>query len=182
LEQQLVQRYISQQQRRAARAETLPQVSLVAGYGVRDTIDEDDEFRDSFSIGAQLQWRLFDGGASRASADQSEIDVAIAEERFADTRNQVRFEVEQSYFSLQSNFDNIQTATLAVSQANEALRLARLRFGAGVGTQTDVLRSQTELAEAELNLVRAILGYNRSLVALQRAVSNFPSARLTDIR
>lgn len=182
LEQQLVQRYIGQQQRRAARSEVLPQVSLVAGYGVQDTIDENDEVSDNFSIGAQLQWRLFDGGASSASADQSEIDVAIAEERFADTRNQVRFEVEQSYLNLQSNFENIQTATLAVGQANEALRLARLRFGAGVGTQTDVLISQTDLAEAELNLVRAIIGYNRSLVSLRRSVSNYPGSVLTDIR
>ncbi|MBD0334281.1 MAG: TolC family protein, partial [Cyanobacteria bacterium Co-bin13] len=96
--------------------------------------------------------------------------------QFADTRNGVRLEVEQAYFNLVANQDNIGTAELAVEQAREALELAQLRFDAGVGTQLDVLSATRELTEAEGNLVRAILGYNRSLAALERAISNLPAA------
>ncbi|MDX2217261.1 MAG: TolC family protein [Oculatellaceae cyanobacterium bins.114] len=178
LQQQLVQRDISEQQRRAALAALDPQVSLSAAYNVSNLLNQDSGFEDTYELGAQVSITLFDGGAARAQADQQEANIAIAEAQFADARNQVRFEVEQSYLSLQANFENIATTALALQQATEALRLARLRFQAGVGTQTDVLRSQTELTRAEVNQLNAILGYNRSLVQLQRSVSNLASSNL----
>jgi outer membrane protein TolC len=71
-----------------------------------------------------------------------------------------------------ANQENIDTASLAVEQAQEALELANLRFNAGVGTQLDVLSATRELTEAEGNLVTAVLDYNRALARLERAVSN----------
>jgi outer membrane protein TolC len=52
------------------------------------------------------------------------------------------------------------------------LRLAQRRFDAGVGDQLEVLTAQRELTAAQVNLLEAVLGYNRSLVSLERAVSN----------
>lgn len=174
LAQQLLQRDISEQQRRAALSDLGPQVALFANYSVQNVLDENDGFSDQYQFGARLNWSLFEGGAARARANQEEANIAIAETNFADVRNQIRFQVEEAYLTLQSNFENIQTASLAVDTARESLRLARLRFQAGVGTQTDVLRSQTELTRAERNLLTAILDYNRSLASLQRSVSSLP--------
>ena len=115
---------------------------------------------------------LFNGGASRAQARQREIDSAIAEETFSENADQFRFDVEQSFYNLESNKENIATSRVAVAQAEEALELANLRLQAGVGTQLDVLTAQSELTQAESNNITAILGYNRALAAMQRAVSN----------
>jgi outer membrane protein TolC len=41
-----------------------------------------------------------------------------------------------------------------------------------VGTQLDVLSATRELTEAQGNLVRAVLEYNRALARLERSVSN----------
>ena len=180
LEQQLVQREISQQQRRIALSATEPQVSLFAGYNVQNNLSTNSGFNDNFQFGAQFNMRLFDGGAARADADQEEANIATAEAQFASARDLVRFQVEQAYFNLQANFENIQTSTLALQQATESLRLARLRFQAGVGIQSDVLRAQTELTRAEVNRLQAVLGYNRSLADLRRAIGNFPDANLAD--
>lgn len=176
LEQQLVQREINEQQRRIALSQQIPQVGLFAAYNLQDVLDAEDGdgFTDSLSVGAQLRWNIFDGGATQARAEQRERDIEISERQFAETRNFIRFEVEQAYFDLQANQQNIDTAKLAVEQAREALDLAILRFNAGVGTQLDVLTTTRELTEAEANLVRAILGYNNALASLERAVSNLP--------
>lgn len=72
---------------------------------------------------------------------------------------------------LQSNLENVQTTNVALEQAKEALRLGRLRFQAGVGTQTDVINAQNDLIKAEGKRVQAILNYNRALAQLQRAVT-----------
>ena len=174
LEQQLVQREIGEQQRRIALSALGPQVDLFATYGVQDVSTQNNRFTDTYSVGAQVSWTLFEGGAAAARAQQRELDIAIADRQFEETRNGIRLDVEQSYFSLQANRDNIDTAELAVEQAEEALRLAILRFEAGVGTQLDVISAQADLTEAEVNLVDAKIGYNRALAALERATSNLP--------
>lgn len=81
-----------------------------------------------------------------------------------------------------ANQENIQTAALSVESATESLRLARLRFQAGVGTQTDVINSQRDLTDARSRYLQAIVDYNRSLNELQRAVSNWPDGRLFEVR
>ncbi|GBE93228.1 outer membrane efflux protein [Nostoc cycadae WK-1] len=51
------------------------------------------------------------------------------------------------------------------------MNIARIRYQAGVGTQTEVIEAENDLTRAEGNRVTAILDYNRALANLQRAVS-----------
>jgi outer membrane protein TolC len=171
LQQQLTQREISEQQRRAALAAVKPQVGVGLNYSIGNDFSTDNSATTGFSIVGTVRWDIFDGGAARARARQFERDKAIAENQFTDARNQIRLGVEQSYFTLRSTFENVQTAGLSVQQAEEALRLARLRFQAGVGTQTDVINQETALTRARGNQVQAIVGYNRALAQLRRNVS-----------
>jgi len=172
LEQQLAQRNIAEQQRRAALAQLGPQISLAAQYNLNDTFDDGRNFQDGYSLGGNLNLSLFDGGEARARARQQEANIAIAETNFAEQRNQIRFEVEQAFSNLQSNLENIQTTSVALEQSREALRLARLRFQAGVGTQTEVIDAEDDLTQAEGDRVNAILNYNRALAQIQRSISS----------
>ncbi|QIR38071.1 TolC family protein [Tolypothrix sp. PCC 7910] len=171
LQQQLAQRNINEQQRRQALAALGPQVSLIASYQFLDQFNDNISVADGYSVGVRATLNLFDGGAARARAAQARANIAIAETNFAEQRNQIRFQVEQSFSTQQSSLENVQTANAALEQAREALRLARLRFQAGVGTQTDVINSENDLTRAEGNRIRAILDYNRALAQLQRAVT-----------
>ncbi|MCC5658459.1 TolC family protein [Nostoc sp. XA010] len=171
LQQQLAQRNTFEQQRRQSLAELGPQVSLVASYDLLDQFDDNASVTDGYSFGVRATLNVFDGGAARARAAQSRANIAIAETQFAEQRNQIRFQVEQAYSTQQSSLANVQTANTALEQAREALRLARLRFQAGVGTQTDVINSENDLTQAEGNRVTAILDYNRALAQLQRSVT-----------
>lgn len=186
LEQQLVQRDVSKQQRRSIQAGRLPQLSVAAAYNVLGQDPDDPNpfaargWAGGYSIRANLTWSIFDGGAARARVKQRDADIAIAESRFDQLRNQVRREVEQAYFGLESSLENIETSEAGVLQSREALRLARLRFQAGVGTQTDVIQAETDLTRAERNRLSAIVTYNLGLSSLQRAVSNLPTNNLSD--
>lgn len=174
LEQLLVLREFSAQQREIALSATRPEVGLFANYSLQQffTADPTTGLDDGFNIGAQLTWRLYDGGAAQAGAVQDELEIEISETQYSQTRNAIRVAVEEAYFDLQANQENIDTASLAVDQAREALELAQLRFEAGVGTQLDVLSATSDLTQAEGNLVSAKLDYNRALARLERAVSN----------
>ncbi|WP_414542360.1 TolC family protein [Nostoc sp. CCY0012] len=171
LPQQLSQRRISEQQRRQALARLGPQISANGFYNIADRFDDGFSSTDGYSIALRGSLNLFDGGAARASAAQSQVNIAIAETQFASQRDQIRFDVEQFYAQLQSNLENVQTSSVALNQAREALNLARLRFEAGVGTQTDVIFAENDLTRAEGNRVTAILNYNRALANLRRSVA-----------
>jgi len=180
LEQFLVERDLNQTQRQLQLTATRPNLSLFAQYELQSLLDapagSQNNTDDGFALGARLAWRLFDGGAASARASQSDRDIAIDEVEFESARNTIRVQVEEAYYTLQANQANITTANLAVKQASEALDLANLRFNAGVGTQLDVLSATRELTQAQGNLVRAVLDYNRALARLERFVSNLGQA------
>ncbi|VEP11257.1 Outer membrane protein [Hyella patelloides LEGE 07179] len=171
LEQFLLQREINQEQRKIALADIRPQLGIFGTLDFLEVSDDDIDIQSGYTVGAQLQWTLFDGGAAKARARQSDVDVSLTDNGFANQRNQVRLEVEQAFFNLQANEDNINTTEKAVELAEESLRLARLRFQAGVGTQTDVIQAQSSLTTSRGNFLAAIIQYNQSFNELQRAIS-----------
>jgi len=181
LEQFLLQKEISEEQRTIALSSIRPSVSATASYSTSDDFEDDFDISDSYSAGVTLQWQLFDGGAANAGARQAEKSAEIAETSFANERNEIRFAVEQAFFQLKANQSNIGTATKEVELAEESLRLARLRFQAGVGTQTDVIEAQTQLTTARGDLLSSITDYNLSYVSLQREVSNTSDNSLQDL-
>lgn len=181
LEQTLLQREISQEQRTIALSQVRPNLSANAQYNLNDDFEDDFDLTDQYQLGLNLQWRLFDGGAARAGADQADRDREIAETQFANLRNQIRFAVEQAFFQLRSNKNNIATNTKGVRLAEESLRLARLRFQSGVGTQTEVIDAQTALTRARGDRLSSIIDYNQSYADLTRQVSNTPDNGLQDL-
>ncbi|MFM2311808.1 MAG: hypothetical protein RLZZ04_1084 [Cyanobacteriota bacterium] len=174
LEQRLLERDISDDQRTVALSATRPALRASADYTFSDDFEDDSDIGDQYQLGLNLQWRLFDGGAARAGATRAEKDGEIAETQFANQRNQIRFDVEQAFFQLKANQNNIVTNTKAVSLAEESLRLARLRFQSGVGTQTEVIDAQTALTRARGEKLSSIIEYNQSYADLTRQVSNTP--------
>ncbi|MEN9518034.1 MAG: hypothetical protein RLZZ381_622 [Cyanobacteriota bacterium] len=172
LKQFLLEREINFEQRNIALAENRPTVSLVASYDLQEELDDGSDIADGYSVGATVDWAFFDGGAARARANQASTDSEIDRAEFANQRDAIRLEVENAYLSLNANQENITTANEALQMSEESLRLARLRFQAGAGTQTEVIDAQTELTNARGDLLNAIIDYNQSYAELQRATSN----------
>ena len=120
------------------------------------------------STALTASWRLFDGGRARAEYRRSKQAAEESRLNFARTRDQIRFQVESSFFGLRAAIQNIDTTATEVLASRESLRLSQLRVQAGVGVQREVVNSQRDLTQAELKYARAITDYNRNLATLQR--------------
>lgn len=182
LEQQLNQADIYEQERYIALAGIQPKVDFLANYNYQNNFDNSVGLVDGYSFAARVRWTFFDGGRAFAEARRADRNMDLAQTEFARQRNQIRLDVEEAYYTLISTQENISSTRTNVTRFEEALRLARLRFQAGVGTQTDVINAQRDLANARGRFLQAIIGYNQSLNRLQRAVSNLPSNNLYQVR
>jgi len=147
-----------------------PQVTLTSSLDARDNLSNVGGISLGYTLGARVSWQLLDGGVAAARVKQFEADRDTAVNRFEDLLSQIRLEVESSYSTLLSGRERIQTADKAVASASEALRLARLRLTAGVGTQLEVIRAEEDLTQAEVNRSNAIFDFNRARATLDRAV------------
>lgn len=145
---------------RSVRAEYLPTLYLSGGYEYAENRYMVHE--DNWSLIAGVNINLFSGGAS-----SSRIDMAASEVRSLKlTRDKlldgIRLEVKSAYLDLQSSMQKMEVTKTAVEQAEENLRLQRLRYQEGVGTATDVLDAVTLLSTAESNSWKALYGVKRA--------------------
>ena len=120
------------------------------------------------TIGLNFSWAIFDGGKALAQSRQYKQKAAENAFKFADQRNTIRFQVEQSFYQLRQHNRDIQTTSREVISARESLRLARLRYQAGVTTQREVVDTQRDLTQAEVAYATALANYNTSLAELRR--------------
>jgi outer membrane factor, OMF family len=169
LTQTRLQRQIVQLQKRIIASQLKPQVQSFVALNLADDLEDRFLGAYGYSVGVQMNLNVFEGGSVRSQLRQFDKNIEVIDRQFSQLKESIRFEVEQAYFNLQANATNINTANGALAQATESLRLAQVRRDAGVGTTLEVTRAQADLTQAQGNLIKAILDYNRALVTLERA-------------
>jgi outer membrane protein TolC len=172
LQQQLVNSQISNHQQRIQAATAHPIVNLVANYNLSKNLSSADSLQDSYSVGVQFNWSLWDGGAAKGRVSQEKFNQASIEYQLKTARSQVRFEVEQAYNNLLANRQNIATANQAVQHARESLKIAPSLARLQTIAPTDVSKAQLALLQAENRSIAAIVNYNRALIALDLATGS----------
>jgi TolC family type I secretion outer membrane protein len=126
--------------------------------------------QDTWSIGASLQWNLFEGFFTKYRVKETESLLAAARANYDSLELQVRLDVEQAYIAVVEAAERTGATGVAVDSARENLRLAQGRYDAGVGTILDLTDSQLALTNAEADQVRALTDHKLALAALDRAV------------
>lgn len=156
-------------EQKIANAATLPQVSLSAANGWAD-----DRFpgahKYEWSVGASVDFNIWDYGVNAAKIRQAKANVVKAEESYRQISDQVNLAVRTSYLSMREAEKRIKTTEVAVEQAEEDYRIAQLRYQAGVGTNTDVLDASVALTTAKNNYIQALYDYNTSWALLEQSM------------
>ena len=120
------------------------------------------------AVGLSATWNIFDGGKARAEYRRKKQAAEASAYKFANQRGVIRLQVEQSFYDLRANQQNLRTTAREVLSQREALRLSRLRFAAGVTTQREVVDNQRDLTNAQVRHVQSLSQYNQSIAELRR--------------
>jgi len=157
-----------------------PTLSLVNTYSTSRTqgqtgiqpqvgVNQDDySWSSTNAVAVEARWNIFDGGAARARYRRNKQRAQQSEFNFASERDRIRQQVENSFYDLRTANQDIYTTSREVLSSRESLRLARLRFQAGVTTQREVVDTQRDLTQAEVRYADAITTYNTSMAELRR--------------
>lgn len=143
---------------RSAKAGYLPTVSVTA-------VDKDD-----WAVQGGLSWSLWDGGATQASVKKADAAVKTAQETLLQAREKIELEVRQDYLNVLSYKEQIRAAEASVAQAEEAYKIATVRYSSGVGINLDVLDAELALNTARTNYITALYNYNIGLATLEHAM------------
>jgi len=122
----------------------------------------------SNTIGLNATWFIFDGGSSRSLYNYNKSKAKEAKLNFAAIRAQIRKEVEEVFFKLESAKLNISASYTEVLSARESLRLAKLRYKSGITTQREIVNNQRDLTDSEVRYIMAVTSYNALLADLSR--------------
>jgi outer membrane protein TolC len=148
----------------SVRAEYLPSVFVSGGYEYNE--NKYQVHQDNWALIAGVNINLSAGGAtsSKVGMAKSELlSLKLTREKFLDA---VRLDVQAAWLDLKSSTQKVEVAKASVAQAEENLRLQRLRYKEGVGTSTDVLDAVTLMTTAGTNASKSTFGVRRAEAAL----------------
>jgi outer membrane protein TolC len=123
----------------------------------------------TWSITLAATLTVSDGGLTkeRITEARQRLDQLKAAE--AQQRQAIELDMRQAYLNLQSASEELVGADALLAQAAEALRLANVRFAAGVGTSLEVLSAQASSSQAETAKAQTQFTYSVARAALERA-------------
>lgn len=157
-----------------AKANYYPNVSLFGGYNY-DKSPLTDQFSDSlrgWKIGVRGSWSIFDGRATRGRIIQARSQLRQSELDKRELSFSIEVQVRRSVSALQEAGELADAAGKVVEQAEEALRLAEVRYEAGAATQLELLETRFSLTQAKTNLLSANYSYLVAIAQLNRATGD----------
>lgn len=159
---------------RAARAERLP---VLAGVAAAQR-QEDDYLlhKSNASVALALRVPVLDGGLAAARSAELEAQAREARAALERLRRQVRREVRQGVIRLAAARQAVATASAARTAAEEALRLARLRYREELITNRELLDAEADAVRARRSLAAARI----ELAAARLALHNLAGGDLLE--
>jgi outer membrane protein len=157
------------------RAGYLPRLVLTGRYGGNTASDNfGDVFKGSSyfqfaGIGLGLQIPVFDGLAKKYKIQQSKLALTKIDIGKKELENSIDLQVAQANTSVRNARIQLEAQEENRKLAQEVLRVARVKYREGVGSNIEVLNAETSLKEAETNYFSALYDLVISQVDLRLA-------------
>jgi len=134
---------------RAKSVENFPTLFVDLGYSYAQNQYMVHQDNASVELGAKMN--LYDGGVSRANLLKERFYQKKLTEQKDKIVEDIKLEIEDSYFGLKNACEKVAVATDALAQAQENVRFYRVKYQAGSATPSEVLDAITMQTKAQTN-------------------------------
>lgn len=156
------------------RADYLPSMDLAGAYNYQFTASGFSTANESWAALLTLHIPIWNGGVTSARVRQAEAGVAKSGDLLEQARLGVALEVRTAALNLMEAVERVSTAAQVVALAEEALRLASVRYNAGYSPLVEVSDAESALTEARFNYVQAKYDSVIARAELDRATAAQP--------
>jgi len=158
----------AEEAQRAAVAERLPSVGVVADYGAIGV--NPTSSHGTVTLTGVAHMPIFEGGRIRADVEQARAALDQRKAELADLRGNVDYQVRSAFVDLQAAVDQVRVSRSSVDLAAETLTQARDRFAAGVADTIETVQAEESVAAANEDYISSLYSYNLAKVSLARAM------------
>ncbi len=154
----------------------LPSILAIGAYQFQSSNDDfGDTFEKNiginvFNVGITASFPIFNGFSTQSRVEKAKIEVMKAELDKKKMTKMIKMQADQMLKIVMQSQKEVSLQEELVSDSEKALKIANVRFENGVGTETEIIDSQTELEQARLNkiaslhnLINAIIDYEYSI-------------------
>jgi outer membrane protein TolC len=145
---------------KSKKADFLPTVVANAGFA---TVFQENQTRFLYSqtypnsfIGLSIDIPIFSGFQRTNRLKQSQIEVQKAQNNLDNAKNGFNLQATSARVNLINSLQSLNNQKRNQELANEVLRVAKIKYGQGVGSSIEVTQAQTELETADNNYIQAL--------------------------
>ena len=115
-------------------------------------------YNNTFSNSVGVSMPLYTGGQLEGNIRNRRYAVNAADLTLENTRQTTKYEVQEAYYSVLQNQNNVEVNESAVRMAREQLNLLQVQYEEGATAYSEVLQMQVQLANYEQSLTSAKSG------------------------
>ena len=155
--------------RRIKKSEYIPDVS--AGFLYMTFRNFDDFIQKNLaSAGLAITWEVFDWGRKRHELAEKDKSIEQTQQRLREVESRILIDISDKFRKLQQTRQAFVVAQLAEKTAQETLRINTNKYKLTAALLSDVLQSQSTLAEANHDFQQALLGYWTARAEFEKAL------------
>lgn len=151
---------------------------VLAAFGQYQWQTQDNSFKfsnykwaESFFVGLQLSYNLFDGFRRGARIEQVKIDRDKVNYGRKKLEEGLFIQIQQAESRMVEAKKRIEAQQKSLQQAEKALSIAQTRYKSGIGTQLEIIDTQTAEVMAKTNYTTAIYDFLTAKAEWEYAVS-----------
>ncbi|XMO87057.1 TolC family protein [Algibacter sp. AS12] len=144
----------------------LPRLNAFGSYELYD----DEIFQsdaNGYLFGAQLSWDIFQGSKRFGKAQKSKAEFEKSKLEYKQYVSQSNLELNKAKRAFLDAENKLKLTALALEQSEESLRIRTNRFKEGLEKTSDLLMSETQYSQKQLEYYQTIFEYNYTQAYLQ---------------
>ncbi len=144
---------------KSTKMQLLPRINAFGSFQVYDS-DMLGFGASGYLLGAQLSWNIFDGYTTLAKKNRARVEMEKAQIEQTAYIHQQQAELSKTNRMLSDANNKVILSQLTFEQASEAYKIRKDRFEQGLEKTVDLLATESQMYQKELQLQQAIFEYN----------------------
>lgn len=137
-----------------------------------DIFDTDKKWYPTSVIGAKVTMPIFTGFQRHSKNQQAKLSLLKAENNIDFIKKSIDLEIASSTTVLQNASSSLENQKKNIALAEDVVRVARLKFEQGVGTNIEMITAETTLKEAQTNYFNALFEALVAKIDFDKATGN----------